>query len=198
MLFGVLLFLNIAAALAGGGSIRANNLQKALNLADMSRGGLDKSYNNEIIQIMEQIGTEEQIKMKKKSLIKQSLQGKWKLIWTTEKEINFFSEWPFSPSSYVGQSIDFNTKRIENTIEFEDGGYFNVEGVIKGVDEASKALAFTFTAARIKNPLFQFSAPPLGSGSFKTLYVNERYRLSKELSRTDYSILERVIVPLHI
>ena len=170
--------------------MRARNLQRALLLAESSRGGLDVSFSEEIISIIEEIGTDKALKMKS-SYVQSSLEGKWKLLWTTEAEIKFFQEWPFSKSCYVGQTIAFLEGKVENTIQFEDGGYFNVLGSIENVNGAN-AVPFKFSSAEIKNPLFTFTAPPVGAGFFQTLYVNERYRLSKELTRMDWSILERV------
>ncbi len=170
--------------------MRARNLQRVISLAERSGGGLDVSYNEEIISIIEEIGTDEALKMKP-SYVQSSLEGKWKLIWTTEAEINFFSTWPFSKSTYIGQTIAFLEGKVENSIQFEDGGYFNVLGSIENVNEAN-AVPFKFRSAEIKNPLFTFAAPPVGAGAFQTLYVDERYRLSKELTRLDWSILERV------
>ena len=170
--------------------MRASKLVHALSLSETSRGGIDKSYNEEIIGIIEEIGKEERLKMKP-DYVQSSLNGNWRLIWTTEEEIKFFACWPFSKSKYVGQTIDFSTYKIQNTIQFEDGGYFNVCGEIQDVGNACET-PFTFTTAEIRNPLFSFTAPPIGSGSFQTLYINERYRLSKELTRLDWSILERM------
>ena len=172
--------------------MRASRLAQVLSLAETSRGGVDTTYNGEIIKIMEEIGAEERPKMKP-DYVQSSLAGTWRLIWTTEKEITFFSSWPLSKSNYVGQTIDFSAYKIYNTIQFDDGGYFNVCGAIQDVENGE--VSFRFTTAEIKNPLFTFTAPPVGAGSFQTLYVNERYRLSKELTRLDWSILERVDFP---
>mmetsp|Transcript_30418 Transcript_30418/g.46042 ORF Transcript_30418/g.46042 Transcript_30418/m.46042 type:complete len:149 (-) Transcript_30418:1-447(-) len=56
-----------------------------------------------------------------------ALQKKWLLLWTTEKEINLFSDWNLSGD--ITQTIDGAV--LQNCIPFQSGGYLSVEGSLE-------------------------------------------------------------------
>ena len=81
---------------------------------------------------------------------------------------------------------------LQNLISFEDGGSFIVEGDLLDYELSTDRTAFKFSNAKVDiAQKFTLEVPPIGSGYFETMYVNEKYRLSKD-SRGDYSISERI------
>lgn len=173
----------------GGGPIRAASLPKLINLVQDC-----PSAAAQIIQGIEQIATEnEGVKRGTKSVLQRG--GTWQLLWTTEKEINFFFDWPFSKADKVTQTLLSDGSGggvIENLIEYRDGGIFSVTGSVADVAGAPSRTAFSFESASVRlgqsGP--KFTLPPIGKGSFKTLYMNDKYRLSKDETRGDYTIFE--------
>lgn len=141
--------------------------------------------------------------------------GTWELIYTTEKEINFFkTSWPFAKVSSITQRIGdlYNNNNnnnnqqelpiVENFIDFEGGGQFAVTGTVK-VDDNNKnpeavedepeydRVAFSLTIATAVVWGKSISLPPVGAGWFDTMFCNDQYRLSRD-SRGDYSVFRRV------
>jgi hypothetical protein len=134
----------------------------------------------------------------------------WELLYTTEKEVNFFkTSWPFKDAlSSITQTLDlYNDGTINNSINFNQGkSYFAVDGTVRPVevlvkdddgngDEAIEYVVdrveFTFTKATICiNEGLKFDVPPVGAGWFDTLYCDGKYRLSYD-SRGDYSVFIR-------
>lgn len=169
----------------GGGPIRAATIPKLIRLAQESPMAAPQ-----IIDGIEQIARENKgAKTQAKTMLQRG--GTWKLLWTTEKEINFFYSWPFSKVDRITQTLS-NGDLIENLIEFEDGGFFSVEGSCCDISDDPSRTAFSFEKATVRlgqsGP--KFVLPPIGKGSFRTLYMNDRYRLSRDETRGDYSIFE--------
>ncbi|KAG7359811.1 plastid lipid-associated PAP/fibrillin family protein [Nitzschia inconspicua] len=135
------------------------------------------------------------------------LPGTWELVYTTEKEINFFkTSWPFAKVSSITQRIDlYNQVQpiVENYIDFEGGGQFAVTGTVQVDDDTNNResigteerkydrVAFSFTTATAVLWGTSISLPPTGAGWFDTLFCNDQYRLSRD-SRGDYSIFRRI------
>ena len=58
--------------------------------------------------------------------------------------------------------------------------------------DRSTRINFTFQKALLRiPPLPQLSLPPVGKGWFENVYVNEKYRLSRDV-RGDYLLSQRV------
>jgi hypothetical protein len=136
------------------------------------------------------------------------LPGLWELVYTTEKEINFFkTSWPFAKVSSITQRLDLyqpSPSKVENYIDFEGGGQFAVTGTIQIVDDNKPngavdgpekvyydRVAFSFTTATAVIWGKSISLPPTGAGWFDTMFCNDQYRLSRD-SRGDYSVFRRI------
>lgn len=126
------------------------------------------------------------------------LNGTWKLLWTTEKEILFIiqekglASWCGTTAGEVYQVIDLENQRLQNCIEFPPEGSFVVDSSLQyGPDKCS----FEFQGARLNLPGNRtVPLPPLGKSRFKTLFVSQKYRIALD-DRGDYLIVERVAPP---
>ena len=126
------------------------------------------------------------------------LNGTWKLLWTTEKEILFIiqekglASWCGTTAGEVYQVIDLDNERLQNCIEFPPEGSFVVDSSLQyGPDKCS----FKFQGARLNLPGDRtVSLPPLGKSRFKTLFVSQKHRIALD-DRGDYLIVERVGPP---
>lgn len=101
------------------------------------------------------------------------LQKEWLLVWTTEKEINVFSDWNISGD--ITQTITDNT--LKNWIPFRSGGGFGVTGTIEPDKEIVNRTNFVFSSATIDFGLFKVSIPPIGKGWFDTVYLDDNLRV---------------------
>mmetsp|Transcript_35269 Transcript_35269/g.85376 ORF Transcript_35269/g.85376 Transcript_35269/m.85376 type:complete len:286 (-) Transcript_35269:62-919(-) len=139
-------------------------------------------------------------------------EGYWDLLYTTEKEVNFFkTSWPFKDAlTSITQTLDlYDDGIINNSINFNGGkSYFAVDGTVRPAGAADREdenssndpdtagyvvdrVEFTFTKATICfNENFKFETPPVGAGWFDTLWCDGTYRLSYD-SRGDYSVFIR-------
>jgi PAP_fibrillin len=126
------------------------------------------------------------------------LAKKWQVLWTTEKEINIFLDQGWATNIY--QVIDNNKGTIENSIPLvNDRGSFVVQGTI--VPSNDRRTEFVFTAATWtiafnlwKNPkqTVQIKLPPVGSGWFDTLYLDDTLRVDIN-SRNDILVCRPVL-----
>ena len=114
------------------------------------------------------------------------LRKTWKLLWTTEKEINFFIDQGISLQIY--QTISTDGADLSNSIEFRNGGGLFVTGMLS----TSTTVDATAAVGNIQNPLRnyfkfdtatlelqrigKFSFPPVGSGWFDTIYLDDDLR----------------------
>jgi hypothetical protein len=185
------------------------------NLIVASNNGLDKSYETKIKEKMTEISKLRNDNNGDDNDQRESLSGRWELIYTTEKEINFFktSLWPFAGVSSITQNLDlYDTQKINNIIEFEGGGQFIVAGTCTAVDvenvndnnddnkngnngnvedEEYDRVAFEFTGATAIVWDKEINLPPIGAGWFDTMFCNDEYRLSND-SRQDWSVFRRI------
>ena len=228
--YGYLLFLSSSASSAFFlkdlfSPPKINNINSNINnvllpelnsLIVASNNGLDTSYETKIKEKMIEIsklrndnnGDDDNDQ-------RESLSGRWELIYTTEKEIIFFktSLWPFADVSSITQNLDlYDTQKINNIIEFEGGGQFIVAGTCTAVDvenetennddnkdenngnvedEEFDRVAFEFTGATAIVWDKEINLPPIGAGWFDTMFCNDEYRLSND-SRQDWSVFRRI------
>ncbi|KAL9180882.1 hypothetical protein ACHAXT_011335 [Thalassiosira profunda] len=113
------------------------------------------------------------------------LKREWILEWTSEKEINFFLERGIS--NEIVQTLDGDT--LENYIPFMKGGGFGVTGEIS-IDEKSEGLRTNFQFRKATLDLGrwgEYSFPPVGTGWFDTIYLDEGLRIDTN-SRDDILI----------
>jgi hypothetical protein len=159
------------------------------NLIEESGNGVDTSTNEEVKSLMVQI-SESRVGDQR-----QMLPGQWELIYTTEKEVNVFkTSWPFAKVSIITQDLDlYGARIIDNSINFEGGGAFDVTGTVTPVecDSGYDRVAFEFTAAVVKGWGKSLTLPPVGAGWFDTMFCDKEYRLSQD-SRGDWSVFKRL------
>jgi hypothetical protein len=124
--------------------------------------------------------------------LSEQLQKTWSLVWTTEKEINFFIEKGWS-NNITQQIISDNV--IVNTIPFmNDNGYFGVRGRIYcQTDDPFIRTQFVFETATLElsriSWLPTLSFPPVGKGWFDTVYLDDNFRVDRN-SRNDILICQ--------
>ncbi len=123
-------------------------------------------------------------------------------MWTTEKEINFFQQ--VKLSKCITQTISTDGKgggRLENLIEFVNGGFLSVEGVLSVDDTNSNDDGGIITKSISQRTNFQFTSaklnlgwggktlaiPPIGKGWFDTIYLDDDLRVDMN-SRDDILI----------
>ena len=151
----------------GGGPIRGDKLPKLISLAEFSDLGLITSNNADIISLMGVIAEENT----ERSFPSKLVDGKWELLWTTEKETLFFAKNGLfgKPVSGITQTIDIGEGSINNLIEFEGERSFSVLGSIvlnKDTKEGRK-VDFKFQSATVTiPPLPSITLPPVGAGWF--------------------------------
>ena len=127
------------------------------------------------------------------------LDGTWRLIWTTEKEILFIikkggmAEFFGTKAGDVFQVIDLKEGKLQNCIEFPPEGSFVVDSVIE-FDPESKRCSFEFQGARLNLPSRSIPLPPVGKSTFKTLFVSNSHRIAED-ARGDFLVVERVGPP---
>ena len=164
-------------------------LPKLESLIEASESGLNKGYEDDIKQLMAEISKTRSGDQRK------SLTGKWELIFTTEKEINFFkTSWPFAKVSAITQQLDLtNEQMVNNLIQFEGGGKFAVTGSAGMVDGDGEydRVAFEFQDAVVVAWGREIQLPPVGTGWFDTMFCDGKLRLSRD-SRGDYSVFRRI------
>jgi hypothetical protein len=124
-----------------------------------------------------------------------SLQKEWILKWTTEKEINIFSEWNISGE--VTQTIQ-NGDELISIIPFKKGGGLTVEGLLSvdesddddGDSSSSSGIRtnFEFSSATLDLNFVKLTLPPIGKGWFDTIYLDEELRVDVN-SRNDILIV---------
>mmetsp|Transcript_42908 Transcript_42908/g.48747 ORF Transcript_42908/g.48747 Transcript_42908/m.48747 type:complete len:210 (+) Transcript_42908:48-677(+) len=117
------------------------------------------------------------------------LQKEWLLLWTTEKEINFFRDWNLAAD--ITQTIDGGV--LKNCIPFKNGGYLGVEGSLSSSsDEEGIRTSFEFTEATLDLGKFGcYKIPPIGKGWFDTVYLDDEFRIDTN-SRNDILICRPV------
>jgi hypothetical protein len=125
--------------------------------------------------------------------LKKQLDRTWYLIWTTEKEINFFltKGW----SNNITQQIINSDATIVNTIPFvNDNGYFCVKGrIFQNADDPMIRTQFVFETATLQWNQFSWlptlTFPPVGKGWFDTVYLDGTLRVDRN-SRNDILICQ--------
>jgi len=117
------------------------------------------------------------------------LSGRWKLLWTTEKEtLSLVSNGVLGRAvTDVFQLIDVQAGTLSNNIAFEDGA-FEVESTCEPT--GGIRVDFAFNAARVRFGDFTIPLPPVGKGWFDCIYLDEELRIVRD-SRDDSLIAMR-------
>ena len=124
--------------------------------------------------------------------VSKQLEKTWSLLWTTEKEINFFIEQGWSTN--ITQEIVKDA--LINTIPFvNDNGSFGVRGrIFRSPDDPSIRTQFVFETATLDwnwLPFSPVSFPPVGQGWFDTVYLDEDFRVDRN-SRNDILVCRSI------
>lgn len=181
-------------------------LLQACRLATKNDSKAQQQQRELIEDLMEQLA---QVNPIPASASSPKLQKKWKLVWTTEKEINFFLDWNFSQDIFQtirtimteqsednqqneeeGSSLSFTKSIIENAIPFvKGGGGFYVTGRLSIPDPTSIRTEFQFETATLDlgKRWGTYNFPPIGAGWFDTLYLDDELRVDVN-SRNDILI----------
>eukprot|EP00929_Paragymnodinium_shiwhaense_P040639 TRINITY_DN21192_c0_g1_i1.p1 TRINITY_DN21192_c0_g1~~TRINITY_DN21192_c0_g1_i1.p1 ORF type:complete len:549 (-),score=118.30 TRINITY_DN21192_c0_g1_i1:190-1836(-) len=128
------------------------------------------------------------------------LEGSWEVVWTTESELlaltnNGFFGLPclgayqgitkFPADEAKGTEARYE---LSNRIDF-DGGFLNVESTCEPAATGGK-IDFRFESCTARWNSFEVPLPPVGSGWFEVLYIDDELRLARD-SRGDLQILKR-------
>lgn len=129
---------------------------------------------------------------------KGSVNGTWKLLWTTEKETLFIIKYAGIFNTQAGdvlQVIDTTAGRLQNVIQFVGGtGMFLVDSSLR--EESGTRCSFSFNAASLRLPDDkEIQLPPFGKGWFESIYLDNEIRIASD-SRGDLLIVERAGPPL--
>ena len=175
-----------------GGPIRGDLIPKLITLTSSTNRGLIKDNNNDIIEIMEQIATTNERFIKSDKNLINKVNGNWKLLWTTEKETLFFAKSGLFGNKVTNIRQVIDNDSINNIIEFENNAEFTVLGDIDIQSTDIRRVNFKFKQAKLILPPFvNLKIPPVGQGWFDNIFVNEKYRLSRDI-RGDYLISQRI------
>lgn len=119
--------------------------------------------------------------------------GEWECMWTSESELNFLVR-----SGLLGdgwertyQIIDVPGNRLENRIEFENGGSLRVRSTIVPDEERGERFNINFCDASVAWRGFTLPIPPVGKGWGELLYLDEDMRLQRDI-RGDLIVATRV------
>ena len=126
------------------------------------------------------------------------LQREWIVLWTSEKEINWFID--NGISTCITQTLSGGTS-LENWIPFTNGGGFGVVGTISVDDNDAVSsnsvekgdnniirTQFKFNSAKLDLGKWgTYNFPPIGNGWFDTVYLDEELRIDLN-SRNDILI----------
>lgn len=113
------------------------------------------------------------------------IDGRWRLEWTTEKEVLFLKE---RGSTGIFQDICLEAGRLEQLVLFESG-CLRV-GSTASAEPGSARVAFSFDSCAARWGGVELPLPPTGSGWFDTVYVDEAVRVSRDV-RGDTQVVTR-------
>jgi len=118
------------------------------------------------------------------------LDGRWTLLWTTEKEQLFFVKSGLFGSRFTAatQDIDRATGRLQNLIAFEGADHFVVASTLTVVPPAR--CEFRFSACRCRRGSLTVPLPPVGRGWFDTVFLDDTLRIAEDI-RGDTLIVTR-------
>ena len=174
----------------GGGPVRGDRFPKLVRLAEEAERGISKKNKKEILGLIDDIAGKSRPFGRGKSMT----EGKWELLYTTEKETLFFSQNGLfgSRCTSISQTIDFTSNTINNLINFENGKYFSVIGDLSVEATRPERINFKFRASTLRlSERVCIPLPPVGQGWFDNLYVNDLYRISYDI-RGDYLLSRRI------
>ena len=125
------------------------------------------------------------------------LRGRWDIIWTTEAELLFLTAKGFFglPCTAAFQRISTDAagaSSLTNRIEFDDNegdGFLNVGSTCDPAAVGGR-VDFKFESCAARWRKLETPLPPVGTGWFEVIYLDEELRLAKD-SRGDLQICRR-------
>eukprot|EP00527_Entomoneis_sp_CCMP2396_P002146 CAMPEP_0198144740 /NCGR_PEP_ID=MMETSP1443-20131203/18270_1 /TAXON_ID=186043 /ORGANISM="Entomoneis sp., Strain CCMP2396" /LENGTH=240 /DNA_ID=CAMNT_0043808199 /DNA_START=25 /DNA_END=747 /DNA_ORIENTATION=+ len=157
--------------------------RKELKSEILRRCALPGSKNKRA-QVEKTINELAQFSPVKESATSPLLQKEWKVIWTTEKEINLFLEKGWATE--ILQTLDGSV--LQNMIPFVKGGSLGVKGKIEADENNPIRTLFKFESAALDLAKWgNYNLPPVGQGWFDTVYLDDNLRVDLN-SRNDILI----------
>lgn len=115
---------------------------------------------------------------------KNLLAGSYKVLWTTEAELNALLR---NPKSCAYQTVTLDGC-LRNLVDFGDGSFLSVSSSCKPTQPTR--VYFEFQSCKAELFGFQFDLPPVGSGFFDVLYLDRDLRVTTD-SRGDLQLAKR-------
>jgi hypothetical protein len=125
-----------------------------------------------------------------------SIDGRWRLDYTTEKEVLFLNKTLPLLGANVGifQDICIGANGVggglENLVLFENGHLRVGSSATRSLD-VDKRVDFAFDTVSLRVGELQLPLPPVGSGWFETCYCDDAIRVSRDV-RGDTQVVSRV------
>jgi len=178
-----------ASKAGGGGNVALK--QKLLEICGDSRQGIEGTGSvsqEEFDGLVEQLIANNPTQNPAESSL---MTGRWKMAWTTEKEILFCVEKGLFglPCTDVYQTIDSSAGTLKNVIEFTDQGFLKVDSNFK--DQQGARFNFKFQSCALKWMFLEVPLPPVGEGWGEQVYLDDTLRIQRD-SRGDTLIAVRV------
>ena len=177
-----------------GGVVRGDKFPIILRIAEESKRGIIKDRSDEMKALLEAVALQNFEFMRRNAGKPRQIDGCWELLWTTEKETLFFAQYGLfgAKCTSISQTIDTTKNKIVNSIGFENDKEFTVNGDLFLNDDNQLRVNFKFSKAVLGlSSSLRLSVPPVGAGWFDNLYVNDRYRISRDI-RGDWLLSRRV------
>ena len=122
------------------------------------------------------------------------LQGRFDIVWTTESELTFLTDKGFfglpceGAWQQIGPSDDGDALTLSNRIDFSNG-FLNVGSACEPAAVGGR-VNFRFESCKAKWNDVEVPLPPVGSGWFDVLYLDQDLRLCRDV-RGDLQICRR-------
>jgi len=178
---------NLWGSLLGRVDQSASTRQQLIDLLldECASGGVKAKPDRQAIELlMDQLELQSPVKSTAAS---SQLQKTWQVVYTTEKEINFFLDAEIS--NEILQVID--GRSLRNVIPFVKGGSFSVNGRLEP-DPQGVRTEFEFESAMLDLGRWgSYKLPPVGKGWFDTIYLDDNLRIDRN-SRNDLLICKAV------
>mmetsp|Transcript_64999 Transcript_64999/g.89319 ORF Transcript_64999/g.89319 Transcript_64999/m.89319 type:complete len:366 (-) Transcript_64999:253-1350(-) len=123
------------------------------------------------------------------------LKGKWEIVWTTEKELLLLTDKGLLglPCTGVSQRIyDDKDERLGlvNRIDFDGDGFISVSSTCSPDIDNGQRVEFSFESCRARWKGIEVPLPPVGSGWFDIIYMDQDLRVCKDV-RGDLQVCKR-------
>eukprot|EP00325_Prymnesiales_sp_UTEX-LB-985_P013881 CAMPEP_0174755418 /NCGR_PEP_ID=MMETSP1094-20130205/106236_1 /TAXON_ID=156173 /ORGANISM="Chrysochromulina brevifilum, Strain UTEX LB 985" /LENGTH=359 /DNA_ID=CAMNT_0015961307 /DNA_START=26 /DNA_END=1105 /DNA_ORIENTATION=+ len=170
--------LNRLPAMGGAASRRAGLTTELLDLAAVSRGGLDpltEEQQQGFDAIVEELSGLSPVA---DPALSATLSGEWQCVWTTEQELLFLAKVGLFGCEWerTYQTIDVEAGTLENVVQFAQGSSLTVESTFDPDESITNRFNFRFRTCEVRWRAVQLPLPPVGAGWGELLYLDERMR----------------------